>query len=95
MSATEVTTRRAGEDSTYTAEPAAEFEPGPIEFREEPETTSRSARESRPAEAREPAQPARESEEKPLLLGLVDRLVEWLASVVQGVESRLSPALDR
>jgi hypothetical protein len=95
MSATEVTTRRAGEDSTYTAEPATEFEPGAVEFREKSEPASRSARKSRPVEARKPAQPARGSEQEPLLLRLVDRLVEWLASVLQGVESRLPPALDR
>jgi hypothetical protein len=78
MSATEVTTRRAGEDSTYTAEPVAEFEPGPVEFRGKPEPVSRSPRERGSVVVREPAQPAPESEQKPALLGLVDRFVELL-----------------
>jgi hypothetical protein len=77
MSATEVTIRKSGEDSTHTAEPLPEFEPDPVEFRERPES-ARSGREPESVEVREPAVPARETRQQPALLGLVDRFVELL-----------------
>ena len=78
----EITVRSVGEDVTHTASSPSEFELTPFEFREESESAGRSRRsepEPEPVEVQASTEPAREAPQRPLLLALVDEIVEFLA----------------
>jgi len=77
--------RSVGDDVVRTAESLPEFEPGPVEFRDDSESAARSSRAPRrwrdPVEVQTPAESSSEGQQQPLLLGLVDRFVELLSAL--------------
>lgn len=77
--------RSVGEDSICAAESLPEFEPGPVEFRGGSESGTRPPRAPRrrrdPVGVQAPVESSSETQQQPLLLGLVDRFVELLSAL--------------
>jgi hypothetical protein len=77
--------RSVGDDVVCAAESLPEFEPGPVEFRDDSESAAQAPRAPRrrrdPVEVQAPTESPSEAQQRPFLLGLVDRFVELLSAL--------------